>query len=234
MGYMDGISLGSISSAASGGAAAAFSPVAAIGTMGAEAASAWYGNRMAQRNQHEAFDQQQFMYNNRYQMQVRDLQKAGLNPMLAYAQPAPMPGSVGQAPVQKPDMAGAMVQSTLASAQAAKLRQETENLKVEQSNAMQTGILINQQIQKVNSELEEIDTKIKNNKASEKEIQKRTELMDYQKVLLQVQAGLGNQELAIKTPEQIASGTVGAEVAAHVSRILKPLLDTLGQATRIK
>lgn len=232
MGYMDAISLGSIASPAAAGGASAFNPATAVGALAASGAASWYGNRMGQKRQHEAFDQQKYMMENRYQMQVKDLKAAGLNPMLAYASPAPMPGSVGQAQTNKPDVVGDVTQGTLASAQAAKTRQETENLKLESNNIQNTAVQILKQISKTEAEIAEIDQRAKTGKASEQELQRRTELMSIQKELVRVQASLGSQELQIKTPEQIASGTEGAAVSATISRILKPLIDMLGGAAR--
>lgn len=234
MGYMDNMTdLGTVAGvAAPVSAGAAVNPVTALGGLGMSVASALYGNRMAKKRQNEAFDQQKWMMQNRYQMQVKDLQAAGLNPMLAYTQGAPMPSSVGQAPSHSPDMVAALSTATLSSAQASKTRQETENLKIENNNLRNTSQILMKQISKIDAEVEEIDTKIKLNKASESEINRRTELLSLQKELVAIQAKLGAQELDIKTPEQIASGTHGAAVSATVSRILKPIIDILGGTTR--
>lgn len=243
MGYLDsspalpGLSpesvtnLGSISKAAPAGAAS-FNPAMALGGLAIEGASAWYNNRQAQKRQREAFDQQKWLFSNRYQMQTKDMMAAGLNPMLAVSQGAPSPSTPGQAPTTKPDLSGAMAQATLASAQAHKTRQETENLKVENFNLQTTAGILIQNITKTQNEIDEIESRMNVNKASEKEIQKRTELMNYQKELLSIQAKLGLQEYQTKRPEQIASGTQAAETAATIQRALKPLFDLLEGAAR--
>lgn len=232
MGYMDNVtSLPGIAKA--GGAGAAFNPAMALGGLAGEAASAWYGNRMAQKRQHEAFDQQKYMMSNRYQMQTKDMMAAGLNPMLATSQGAPMPGGVGQAPTSKPDLVNAMANATLSSAQAAKTRQETENLKVENSNIMDAGVVLQKTQRKIDAEIDEISAREKVNKATEQEINRKTELILIQKELIRIQTELGTQELKIKTPEEIASGAEGAAQSATVSRILKPLIDILSGASGV-
>lgn len=222
MGYMDAsTNLGTVfGSGGSTGALGAFNPYVMAGSAALEAGSAWYNNRMASKRQHEAFDQQKWMMQNRYQMQVGDLKAAGLNPMLAVSQGAPMPGSVGQAPVKSPDFINAMSNATISSAQAAKVRQETENLKIENNNLQNAAMIQLKMASKIDAEIDEIDSKIAQNKASKEEIDRRA-------TLLKVQALLAAQEFAIKTPEEIASGTEGAVVAAKAQRMYKPIFDLL-------
>ncbi|WNK12395.1 MAG: DNA pilot protein [Microvirus sp.] len=219
MGYMDSLNLGSITGAA-GPAAAAFNPVTAIGSFAGEAASAWYSNRQAQARQHEAFDQSKWMASNKYQMQVKDMMAAGLNPMLATQSGAPMPSTPSPASVQKPDLINAMANATLASAQAAKLRQETDNLKLTSSNIQTEGVNLNTIGFRIQAEIEEIDQKIKTGKATQQEIEARRDL-------LRIQNKLGQQELDIKRPEQAASGLDAANYSAAATRVLEPLIKIL-------
>ena len=109
-------------------------------------ASTWWTNEKAAERQSDAqgFSAQQ--YATRYQTQVRDLQAAGLNPMLAYAQsPGSSPTGVA-APVQNPadsmtKLTGALLQAVINSAQTANIQADTENKKATQGLiAAQTGL----------------------------------------------------------------------------------------------
>lgn len=204
----------------------------AIGGMGMEAASAWYSNRKAEQRQHEAFDQSKWMMQNRYQMQVNDLKAAGLNPMLAVSQGAPMPSVPSPAPVTKPEISNTFNQTKMVTAQTAKMSVETEGEQIKNEISKNTALLTLQTMQKVNAEIEQINQKIKVDKATESEILRRTELLNVQKELVKAQADLASQEKRIKTPEEIASGQEGAAQAATVKRILQPLIDILGGAVR--
>jgi len=226
MGYMDAItSLPGISALGGGGAAAAFNPLVAVGSLGAEGASAWYSNRMAEKRQHEAFDQQLMMMQNRYQMQTKDMMAAGLNPMLAVNQGAPSPTTPSAAQVTKPDLLAAVTNAQLASAQAAKIRQETENLKIDSENLKNTAAAWPTMMQKLQAEINDLEQKVKSGKASEED----TKAL---KSLHEIQTTLGKQEYDTKRPEQIASGIDAANYSAMVSRVLKPLIDALNSATR--
>lgn len=97
-------------------------------------ASTWWTNEKAAERQSDAqgFSAQQ--YATRYQTQVKDLQAAGLNPMLAYAQsPGSSPTGVA-APVQNPadsmtKLTGALLQAVINSAQTANIQADTDNKK---------------------------------------------------------------------------------------------------------
>lgn len=196
-------------------------PLPALGGLATEVASAWYANRMGQKRQREAFDQQKWMMQNRYQMQTQDLKAAGLNPMLAVSQGAPMPSGPGQAPVHKPDI-GEMANIMLASATAAKTAQETENLKTtnELTKWQVTGYPT--VLSKISAEISEIEQNIKTGKATAEERKRLGELH-------QIETKLGKQEYKIKRPEQIASGSEAAEYSATVERVLKPVMNLLEQ-----
>lgn len=223
MGYMDSISLGGITGSAGGGAAAAFNPAAAIGGLGMEAASAWYGNRMSQKRQHEAFNQQQYMMQNRYQMQTKDMMASGLNPMLAATSGAPMPNAPAAAQTQKPELMQAVAQSQLASAQAANIRQQTENLKLESENIKNTAASFPTIMQKVSAEISDLEQRVKSGQASQSDTEQLKELHA-------MQTKLGGQEYDTKRPEQVASGLGAAEFSAKMERVLRPLLQILNQA----
>jgi len=227
MGYMDAIQLPGISAAGTGGAAAAFNPATAIGGLGLEAASAWYGNRQAQKRQRESFDQQKWMMQNRYQMQTKDMMAAGLNPMLATTQGAPMPNAPAAAKTDKPELMQAVANSQLASAQAANIRQQTENLKLESENIKNTAAGWPTMMAKLSAEISWLEQQKASGKASEEDLKQLKELHA-------IQTKLGGQEWDTKRPEQVASGLDAAQYSAMASRVLKPLLEILNQGAKFK
>lgn len=95
-----------------------------VGT-GAELGMSFLNNRMNNANRHDAQDWEGMMFANRYQMQVQDLMRAGLNPMLAYGTgPGSTPGSSAQG-LQRPDVTGAFNSTRAVTAQVANTQQDT-------------------------------------------------------------------------------------------------------------
>lgn len=203
---------------------------AIAGGLAADFASTAYANRLNTKAAHSAQDFSAQSYASRYQTQVRDLKAAGLNPMLAYSQsPGGGPSGV-MAPQKGPESFRAVNESKLASAQAAKIEQETSNLRLEADNLSAIYDRLQNEIVKVGNEVHEVDQRIRSGQASEAETRKRTELIDRQKELTEMQIQLSKQEKIIKTPEEIASSTQGAQNAAHIQRTLAPLLDAINAA----
>lgn len=208
-------------------------PITAAAGVGLDFAASAYQNRMATKRAHEAQDFSAQQFATRYQTQTKDLKAAGLNPMLAYTQ---SPGSApkGEAPAQTgPTGTGARInESTLASASAAKMKEETINIKAERENIYWLGAKLLGETKRVAEEIKEIEQKINTGKATETETKKRAELVDQQRELTRLQVELAKQEKNIRTPEEIASGTNSAVTAAHVSRALKPLIDAINGALK--
>lgn len=212
---------------ASAGGAAAFNPALALGGAALEIGATAYGNRLAQKRQREAFDQMKEMYGQRYQMQVKDLKAAGLNPMLAYTQGAPSVASAGQAQTKSPDMINAMSNAMVSSAQAGKIRQETLNLQMENINTQETGVNLQYLRGKIAAEIDDLDASIKLKGATKDETEKRAKLIEVQTLLTEVTKKLSAQELKIKFPQEIASGTEGAKIGAYINATLEPLIRAL-------
>lgn len=227
MGYGTIQELPDITGKASPSVTSAFNPLSAIGGLGLEGVSAWYGNRTAQKRQREAFDQQKWMMSNRYQMQTKDMMAAGLNPMLATTQGAPMPNAPSPAKTDKPELMQAVANSQLASAQAANIRQQTENLKLESQNIQNTAASFPTLMRKLGAEISDLEQKVRTGKASEEDTKQL-------KQLHAMQEKLGQQEYETKRPEQVASGLDAAQYSAMVSRVLKPLLDVLISGAKLK
>ena len=140
-------------------------------------ASTWWTNEKAAERQSDAqgFSAQQ--YATRYQTQVKDLQAAGLNPMLAYAQsPGSSPTGVA-APVQNPadsmtKLTGALLQAVINSAQTANIQADTDNKKASldlidaqigatKSSAAQAEAqtrVLNETVNKIKAEVENTQT----------------------------------------------------------------------------
>ena len=106
---------------------------------GLDIAGTWYNNREAQERQNRANDANQENYAKRYQLEVQDLMKAGLNPMLAYSQGAgSIAGSSAASPGQTSSLGSNVVssynQSKIASAQEANIEAQTQKTLAEKSN----------------------------------------------------------------------------------------------------
>lgn len=215
-GYMD-MSFGAPTSAASSGSGiGGIGAVGAIAGLAGEIGSAWYGNRMAEKRNRESFDQQKWLYSNRYQLQVNDLKAAGLNPMLAYANAAPSVSAPPPAPVHRMDI-GAMSQVLMASAQAAKTATETESISMD--NLVKKASLMNL-YDEIHYRVRELEQRIKTGKATQEEVEARRDLV-------KMERRLAEQEYNIKGPEEFASAGAAAKGSATVTRLIKPVVDVL-------
>lgn len=199
-----------------------------------EYASGAMNQRYALERQHQAQDFSAQQYEKRYQTQVTDMKKAGINPMLAASQGA------GSAPQSSAASGGGQVNfreaentSKMATAQEAKTKQETSNLKTEQKNLEAVQDKLNMEVAKIGNEVMEIDQKIKTGRATEQEIILRQELTKRQTQLTEMQFKLATQAYNIGRPEEMASGTKAAEYAATIEKALSPVIKTLGGAAKI-
>lgn len=194
-----------------------------------EYASGALNQRYALERQHQAQDFSAQQYEKRYQTQTADMKKAGINPMLAATQGASSaPQSSAAGGGGNVNFREAENTSKMATAQEAKTRQETSNLKTEQKNLEAIQDKLNMEVTKTANEVLEIDQKIKTGRATEQEIVLRQELTKRQTQLTEMQFKLATQAYNIGRPEEMASGTKAAEYSAIVEKTLQPVIKALG------
>lgn len=97
-------------------------------SVGGDLVTGWLNNQYAEDRQNAAQDFSAKQYATRYQTTVKDMQAAGLNPMLAYAQGVGnSPGGVVGSSNATPSLGSSFNQSSIASAQVANIQADTEN-----------------------------------------------------------------------------------------------------------
>lgn len=96
--------------------------------MGGDLLTGWLNNQYAEDRQNAAQNFSAEQYATRYQTTVKDMQAAGLNPMLAYTQaPGNSPGGVVGSSNATPSLGSSYNQSAIASAQVANIHADTAN-----------------------------------------------------------------------------------------------------------
>ena len=108
--------------------AAAAAGIGALAQMG----SAYMQSQFAAKQQQRAENFQKQVLKNRYQWQVGDMRRAGLNPALAVTQPSPGGAGGGMASMGMPDIAGAATGAASTALAAKRLKQELKNLEAEE------------------------------------------------------------------------------------------------------
>lgn len=83
-----------------------------IGSIGAAVIGGLMQNKYNMDAQEDVQDFQKWMFEHRYRLQMEDMQKAGLNPMLSYTQGPPGPPSGGGSSGASPDLVGALSTAT--------------------------------------------------------------------------------------------------------------------------
>ncbi len=101
---------------------------AAVAQIGTQVASSALGASFAQKQAKKAWKRQQQMYKHRYQWQMEDMRKAGLNPILAYRQTPPGTTISGGGPPAGMGSGGAGLASAGVSAKAERRNQRTQGM----------------------------------------------------------------------------------------------------------
>lgn len=110
-------------------------------SLGADLITGWVNNQYAEDRQNAAQNFSAQQYATRYQTTVKDMQAAGLNPMLAYGQaPGNSPGGVVASSNATPSLGSSYNQSTIASAQEANLAANTRKTNAEAFVTEEYGI----------------------------------------------------------------------------------------------
>lgn len=103
---------------------------AIIGSVGGSLLSGFLNNSAASARQDNAQEFSAQQYATRYQTTVKDMQSAGLNPMLAYGGiSGSSPTSSAASSAGTPDLGASFLQSKMNSAQVANIQADTENKK---------------------------------------------------------------------------------------------------------
>lgn len=111
-------------------------------SLGGDLVTGWLNNDYAEDLQYAAQNFSAQQYATRYQTTVKDMQAAGLNPMLAYTQaPGNSPGGVVASSNATPSLGSSLNQSSIASAQSANIRADTVNKEAQTENIQADTIL---------------------------------------------------------------------------------------------
>ena len=215
---------------------------AIVGAVGGSLVSGLLNNQGAADRQADAqaFSAQQYAM--RYQTQVKDLQAAGLNPMLAYTQgPGNAPSSSAASSSGFPDMGANYLAAKLNSAQVANMEKQGDLIEAQAMDARASAWQKLDQSELIKTQVKEITQKLENQyyvseveriKAVAKELQSQYDL-NIQKgetekqarLLMMFQAQKLDAETSLLKLEKDAADTLGN--LGRTAGQLKPAVDVL-------
>lgn len=215
-------------------------------------ASGLLGNKMSADRQEAANEFSASQFATRYQTTTKDMQAAGLNPMLAYSQGGGNAPSSAIASANMPDIGSSFSQSRIASAQEANLAAQTRKTNAEANVVEQTGIDsakasisnllsqsgLNLEMQgRVMAETEKIGSEIRNLQSTDQQIHAMISNLAEQNKLLKAQgiesaaraAMLGAQARLISAEARIQGFNIDAIIQSggvgRLAREVKPISD---------
>ena len=223
------------------------------------AASGLLGNVMAGQRQDSANEFSASQYASRYQTTVKDMQAAGLNPMLAYTQGVGNAPSSAIAQSQMPDIGSSFTQSKIVSAQEANLAAQTRKTNAEAFVTEEYGIkqaeanyqstltsigLSSAQIHKVTAETDNAVAQLKNIKLESERLIKATHLLQEQSNLaFQQQLSETQRYDMLKSQARMFAAQAGLynidlevadklENSGQIGKALKPYFDMIRSVMR--
>lgn len=206
----------------------------------ADVAGAVYGNYASAKAATKSFDRDVYMMSNRYQLQVEDLKKAGLNPMLAVGASPPAPNAP-MAQMRAPELgraasAGQAVAATKALEAEAELkkamaeteRNRPENVAAGTQRDIASADQARQQTENLKAELAKIQAEIARLVAETKESGARTETIERMRDLDARLKALEAMERNYRMPEAQLRGKA-AEKVIRTDEVAGPTAESIGR-----
>lgn len=190
----------------------------------------YFQNQYAENRQNDAqnFSAQQFA--TRYQMTVKDLIKAGLNPALAYQQGGGNPGGAGIASASPSHLGETMVRGYATAVEAERVKAETENIRADTLQKLELPEKVRSEIAVLKWSIMETDNRIEVLRSevdkNKSDVKLKIELAQTERRMQRLKA----LEAQILDPKARAAQTWTGTAAAHgenIRQILGPAKDVV-------